>query len=590
MDRRCFVGFGDSSRGLELDVETALVCFIARFLEIPCQSLTFLKSKNECRPMLKYVKSNYFRELNISEANCFESRPLPFVRDEKRSINYIGLCTVLRCLVKTKDEYIYLLGEYQNCFKACAEISKWTDLCENVFLRAVKDCIQNADDAKTKEDILNILHQLEDQLSSPPIVSNVNKRRRDAKSQMSNLEVDLLEVHPFIGGLDFLLLDLVICCFLCIILQVNYSFYLDYLEKFPRLFAWFFRMAERNDVKSAMTDVFGEMPQIFPQSSDLIYVKNDSSGDAQPKVGKKSVKVSEQQTEGIISKMLNRGFTHMQNKIAQFSSCSNFSDCLHEIKEILPDKRFARKCEQLENLIKPVFMLASKWLGSCKIVDFCCGSGYLGIALSNLLPKCQIILVENKEESLSRAFPILEERKLAMISSGDSISSQQDAKNEHLRKSNIEIYQCNLDYFQEKFDIGVCLHGCGLVTDLVLQKCFKNKAAFVICPCCYGAIKNVESLNYPKCESLKNIISYKEYTVLAHAADQSELGIRQFDLAKKCMTFIDTDRLLEAQIHGYKTWLFTMNPSSCTPKNNLLIGIHPENPINFILEDIFKTL
>lgn len=588
MDRSCFVGFGYSSQGLELDVETVLVCFTARFLEIPCQSLTFLKSKDDCK-LLKSVKSNYFRELSISEANCFESRPLPFARDDKHNINYIGLCTVLRCLVKTKDEYIYLLGEYQNCFKACAEISKWTDLCENRFLRAVKGCIYNAKDTKAKEDILNILNQLEDELSLPPIVSNVNKRRRDAKSQTSNLEVDLLEVHPFIGGLDFLLLDLVICCFLCIVLQVNYSFYLDSLEKFPRLFAWFYRMAERNDMKSAMTDIFGEIPQILPQPSDLIYVKNDSPGDAQTKVGKKLIKVSEHQAEAIISKMLDGNFIPMQNELAQLSSCSNFSDCLHEIKAILPGKRFARKCEQLENMMKPVYILASEWPSSCKIVDFCCGSGYLGIALSNLLPKCQIVLVENKEESLSRALPILEERELAMISGGDSVQTRQDAKNERPSKSNIEIYQCNLDHFQEKFDIGVCLHGCGLVTDLVLQKCFENKAAFVICPCCYGAIKNVESLNYPKCESLKNVIGYKEYAVLAHAADQSELGIKQCDLAKKCMTFIDTDRLLEAQIHGYKTRLFTMNPSSCTPKNNLLVGIHPENPINFVLDDIFGS-
>ena len=59
-------------------------------------------------------------------------------------------------------------------------------------------------------------------------------------------------------------------------------------------------------------------------------------------------------------------------------------------------------------------------------------------------------------------------------------------------------FQCNLDYFTGIFDIGVCLHACGVATDLVLQCCLKNNASFVICPCCYGGIQNTHTVNYPR--------------------------------------------------------------------------------------------
>ena len=38
------------------------------------------------------------------------------------------------------------------------------------------------------------------------------------------------------------------------------------------------------------------------------------------------------------------------------------------------------------------------------IVDFCSGGGHLGILLAYLIPKSRVYLVENKDESLRRAF------------------------------------------------------------------------------------------------------------------------------------------------------------------------------------------
>lgn len=59
-----------------------------------------------------------------------------------------------------------------------------------------------------------------------------------------------------------------------------------------------------------------------------------------------------------------------------------------------------RKSQPLENFALAVLGLAKE---GDLIPDFCCGSGHLGILLAYLLPKCTIILLENKEQSLLRA-------------------------------------------------------------------------------------------------------------------------------------------------------------------------------------------
>ena len=55
-----------------------------------------------------------------------------------------------------------------------------------------------------------------------------------------------------------------------------------------------------------------------------------------------------------------------------------------------------------------------------------------------------------------------------------------------------------MGYFEGHFDIGVCLHACGVATDMVLQQCLQRNAAFVICPCCYGSIRNTHLITYPR--------------------------------------------------------------------------------------------
>lgn len=74
----------------------------------------------------------------------------------------------------------------------------------------------------------------------------------------------------------------------------------------------------------------------------------------------------------------------------------------------------------------------------------------------------------------------------------------------------IYLFQCNLDYFIGRFDIGVCLHACGVATDLVLQCCLDKNASFVICPCCYGNIQNTHTVTYPRSNVFREFgLTYK---------------------------------------------------------------------------------
>lgn len=187
------------------------------------------------------------------------------------------------------------------------------------------------------------------------------------------------------------------------------------------------------------------------------------------------------------------------------------------------------------------------------IVDFCSGSGHLGLLLAVLLPKCSVILVENKERSLSRA--------------------QERVKILNLR--NVTLLQCNLDYFRANFDIGVSLHACGVATDLVIKSCINNSAHFVCCPCCYGGIRNCDVITYPRSKVFQGTgLEYREYLCLAHAADQThDNNNAKTKQGYFCMDVVDTDRKLYAVENGYEVVLGKLQPDSCTPKNNLLVGV-----------------
>jgi len=131
--------------------------------------------------------------------------------------------------------------------------------------------------------------------------------------------------------------------------------------------------------------------------------------------------------------------------------------------------RALRKRQQIENMVSLILPLLSS---GDKIVEFCAGGGHLGIVVAYLRPDCQVVLVENKEESIDRALTRIQRLKL----------------------QNVSIFLSNLEHYNGSFNVGTALHACGSATDLVLRKCLTAKASFVISPCCYGSIKASKSL------------------------------------------------------------------------------------------------
>ncbi|XP_074946821.1 glutathione S-transferase C-terminal domain-containing protein isoform X2 [Phalacrocorax aristotelis] len=212
--------------------------------------------------------------------------------------------------------------------------------------------------------------------------------------------------------------------------------------------------------------------------------------------------------------------------------------------------RALRKQQQLNNLVAAVTKLAKP---GDVIVDFCSGGGHVGIVLAHMMPSCQVVLIENKELSLIRA----------------------KDRSDELGLNNIWFIQANLDYFNGTFNIGVALHACGVATDMVIEHCIKARAAFVISPCCYGFIQNTMKFKYPRSHQFKEILSYKEHMILCRFADQTavQLPPERRLIGKQCMGLVDLDRAWAAEAHNYSVQVISMEPESCSPKNNMFVGV-----------------
>ncbi|XP_059507317.1 glutathione S-transferase C-terminal domain-containing protein isoform X3 [Stegostoma tigrinum] len=227
----------------------------------------------------------------------------------------------------------------------------------------------------------------------------------------------------------------------------------------------------------------------------------------------------------------------------------NLPVAVNPIEGRLPSERALRKQQQLDNITSIVTKLAKP---GDTVVDFCSGGGHVGIVLAHTLPLCQVILVENKGESLIRAKDRCDDLKL----------------------NNIWFIQANLDYFTGPFEIGVALHACGVATDMVIDHCMKAQAAFVISPCCYGFIQNTVKFSFPRSQKFRNILSYKEHMILCRFADQTAVHLppERKIIGKKCMGLVDLDRACSAEECGYMAYVSSMVPDSCSPKNNLIVG------------------
>ena len=150
-----------------------------------------------------------------------------------------------------------------------------------------------------------------------------------------------------------------------------------------------------------------------------------------------------------------------------------------DVFNFVPESRSERKRSQVLNMVAAIATITEP---KSVVVDFCSGGGHVGLLLAHTLPSCQIILLDNKLESLEEARNRIQMGKL----------------------SNVKLVHCSIEQFTGHFDVGVSLHACGPSTDIVLAMCYNKNAGFVVCPCCYGNIRFVEDIQYPRSELFRS--------------------------------------------------------------------------------------
>lgn len=476
-----------------------------------------------------------------------------------------GLCSVARQIIKSSknSKSLPLLGFREASLVACNETSTWTKFCEVDIISTIQNVIRNPKHFFTTDKIClpRDIVRFEYHMSQSVRTHNIYKIAREInndKDIKSGVPIkDLNLKHEFAEGSFMTLADVILFPCFEIFFSIYYKNALD--DILPLTVAWFENLQKQRLPKfETLVHNFAfkyEYDKDFVTARETVPTESLYGPDpTRHKPHNHNIFTKQIYIDKSLSVIESSDIT-ISNSLHPFGEeiafdWSDVPEDLCPLNGALPKKRANRKCEQLENLAKPVVKLARN---GDTVVDFCSGSGHLGLLLAVLLPKCSIILVENKERSLSRA--------------------QERVK--HLSLQNVTLLQCNLDYFRASFHIGVSLHACGVATDLVIQSCINNSAHFVCCPCCYGGIHDCDILMYPRSRIFRSTdLEYRDYLCLAHAADQThDNNNAKTKQGYVCMNVVDTDRKLYAMESGYEVVLGKLQPESCTPKNNLLVGI-----------------
>ncbi|KAM9238188.1 glutathione S-transferase C-terminal domain-containing protein isoform 2-T2 [Dugong dugon] len=528
-----------------------------------------------------------------------------------------GLAVVLRHIIQksyeadpSKKEILELLGFKKTCLKACAEVSQWTRLCELTIPSAIENFLGESSEQPSTIPV-EIL-QLEKKLSEPVRVHNDDKLRRqklkeqkaagvglslakdktkskacnqetseelDSPSKSLELELAFSKLtpqedpasanrepshirkvkasdlppleHVFAEGLYFTLADIVLLPCVHHFLVIICKKHSEKLVEFPLLASWYQRIQEVPKVKTAASKCgiqFLDLPELLTTSNEQHPNLSEVPG------------VEEQSDPSFIggprptmTKLMEKGIEVMFSPHpcpTWTLDWNNLPAAVSPKEGKMSSDRALRKQQQLNNL---VYVVTNQARPGDRIVDFCSGGGHVGIVLAHMLPSCQVTLIENKELSLVRA----------------------KKRSDELGLSNIWFIQANMEYFTGMFNIGVALHACGVATDMVIEHCIKMRASFVTCPCCYGFIQSTSKFNFPKSEQFKETLSYKEHMILCRFADQTavQLPLQRRLIGKQCMCLVDLDRARAAEERGYSVQVISMEPESCSPKNNMIVGV-----------------
>lgn len=530
-------------------------------------------------PKLKCIES---RDDSPTPQELLDCEPPAVYLPDKTTATCIGgLAGVLRWALgqlgsRTRDlECKALLGFRGGCLAACSESSLWTRFCELDVQRAVPKLRMRCSAGSGWESpplrLPEELLLLEAHMRQPVKTHNVQRKQQQvfrasrreggdgspAERKPTDGKLPELE-HRFVEGFDQTLADVVLFPVLHLIFTelaaVTSKGAIS--ERLPLTAKWYHMMSAQAQTLLALEALeLKRIEQVERVEGSTMFIEEsqlpkDSLYSSHPERTKPRIR--HKNPESIINSLREACITPdlkpNPGKDSLPLPWEEFPEKVHPLGGGLPKTRVLRKCQQIENLV--VLALQHAFDG-CTIVDFCSGGGHVGIVLAYLLPECRVVMIENKEESMLRA--------------------RERVKSLGLR--NVVFYQCNMDYYVGDFDLGVSLHACGVATDLVLQKCIERNAAFVSCPCCYGAMKVTDRISYPLSRAFRDTgISKEDYTLLCHYADRTERDTPTCQQGHYCMALVDRDRAMGAAESGYEVIVTQMVPHDCSPKGLVLVG------------------
>ncbi|XP_044045720.1 glutathione S-transferase C-terminal domain-containing protein isoform X2 [Siniperca chuatsi] len=178
-----------------LPLHTSIALFLLSYCECKSFKVFLVFTKPACTQSLKRQLPE---SLDVSDIQL-EDLPqlvrgcrLPAVLDETGRLCRAGLAVVLRHIINktleadpSRNDVLALLGFKKTCLKACAEVSKWTRLCEIGIPSAIEEHLKNPSN-QYQQLPLSIL-TLERRLAEPVKVHNDDKiRRQKLQEQRQN--------------------------------------------------------------------------------------------------------------------------------------------------------------------------------------------------------------------------------------------------------------------------------------------------------------------------------------------------------------------------------------------------------------------
>ena len=234
-----------------------------------------------------------------------------------------------------------------------------------------------------------------------------------------------------------------------------------------------------------------------------------------------------------------------------------------------------RKRRQIENLMGPIEFLAAlcyrrlplhRGVGrAVRLVDFCASSGFVGLPAAWVLKHLNVRV----DVTDMRAMSIQLAQQRLQMCKGSSVENYVDAR--------VELCEDH----PGGFDIGIGLHACGTMTDVILDRCLSERAAFVLAPCCVGRLAQTDAyLSRPRSCTLKRILTPAQMRALSKSADCAVRDVQKLSetdkMRRRAKRIVDEDRLFLARESNYNVFRFQMKPYSCTPKNDVLVGFPRE--------------